>query len=408
MNILIIHCSFIYTGGGERIVLEQIDHLTRRGNKVLCYTPVLDTKNCFPDIIKKYQIKTFLPQLPRWFPIRHAIVMLLSCIITPLYAFKFKNVDIIIGENQPGAWIAYVLSVLTKKPYIVYLNHPNRMIYPRDNEDWASIKDFKLLSYLFFLFKPVLKILDNISIKNAKQRLVNGIFIGKEIEKIYNISWMACPSGAIRIKEYKDREENKSGKITINGRTIDRPFILFTGRHQKWKRIDWLVEIGSIISKQHQDFYILIPGSSTPYTEVLKRLTKKLHAQSYVLFLGRITQEELRKLYLQASAYAFPSEKEDFGIVIIEAMGHGVPVVAWNVGGPTDSVVDHKTGYLIEPYDKEKFAQALLSILTNNKLQNSLGRNAVEHIAKNFSWTRHTNILEQELKKAVVVKHKKV
>ena len=278
MKIAIFHCSFIYTGGGERIVLEQIDHLRKDGHDVVCYAPLLDETNCFPDIIKKYQIKTFLPQLSRRVPFRYAITLLLTCMFAPIFFFKFRNVDVIIGENQPGAWLAFVISKITGKPYVAYLNHPNRILYPRPHEDWAAIKDFKYLSILFSFFRPLIAYLDRISITAAKERLVNGIFIGKEIEEVYGCSWVACPSGTFYLNSYAEREEvakanNTRNKLmfampndwyvpsrvahytepveeknrlyevnndgfSIKGIVVDKPFILYTGRHQPWKRID--------------------------------------------------------------------------------------------------------------------------------------------------------------------------
>ena len=56
-----------------------------------------------------------------------------------------------------------------------------------------------------------------------------------------------------------------------------------------------------------------------------------------------------------ASAYVYPSPEEDFGMGIVEAMGTGTPVVAWANGGPTVTVRDQETGFLIESYDTDQF-----------------------------------------------------
>ena len=121
MKIALLHCSFIYTGGGERIVLEQIEHLRKDGHDVVCYAPVLDKKKCFPDIIDSYGVKTFLPQLPEWVPFRFGLLLLLTCLFAPFFIFSFRSVDLFIGENQPGIWLAFVFSKILRKPYIAYL-----------------------------------------------------------------------------------------------------------------------------------------------------------------------------------------------------------------------------------------------------------------------------------------------
>lgn len=131
IKITIFHCTLIYTGGGERIVFGQLEGLKKKGYDVSCYAPILDKKKCYPDIINKYPVFTFLPQLPSFVPFRHAILLLLTCSLAPFLAYKFKDTDLFIGENQPGTWLAFVISKILRKPYLIYTCHPNKMIYPR-------------------------------------------------------------------------------------------------------------------------------------------------------------------------------------------------------------------------------------------------------------------------------------
>ncbi len=465
MKITIIHCSFIYTGGGERIVLEQLSHLRGLGYDVDCYAPVVDFNSCFSDIIRSYNIKSFLPQLPHWFPLRHAIILLFSCLLIPFFALKFRSTDLFIGENQPGAWLAFVLSKILNKRYIAFLNHPNRILYPREHEDWATVSDFKFLSKFFAFFRPLLAYFDRISINGASERYVNGYFIGCEIAKIYHSSWVACPSGTSFLNDYSERITSDSVKITsdkpvftlpfpsslyahrhfsyldhahlaqskqdsqwgsllggeidnkfalrrmmhqskvacddpsgtahfIKGFDLSQMFILYTGRHQPWKRIDWLIEIFSLIKSQN--VYLVIPGPFTSHTVELQRLAVQLGVSDKVQFLGEIDQRELFLLYRRAAIYAFPSEREDFGIVVIEAMGQGLPVVAWDVGGPTDTVVDGVTGYLVSHYDKKMYARKLENLLQDRHLREEMGRAGIELVGAKFSWKNHISVLTQQ------------
>ncbi|MDQ3099154.1 MAG: glycosyltransferase family 4 protein [bacterium] len=466
MKVTLIHCSFIYTGGGERIVLEQLSHLKAAGYTVECYAPIVDFKNCFPDIIREYNIKTFLPQLPRWFPLRHAILLLLSCLLIPFFAFGFRKTDVFIGENQPGAWLAFVLARLLRKPYITFLNHPNRILYPREHEDWATVSDFKFLNTIFRYVKPILSYLDRISITGASKRFVNGYFIGQEIERIYHCDWIPCPSGTNYLENIAERtitlherveqryssvsdsfyprrhfsywdnqrhitmEQRKThgnlvgGEIdnvflsqhllyssdlssplmlntshNVNGFDITLTFILYTGRHQPWKRIDWLIESFSLLQTIHKrtNVYLVIPGSFTPHTLELRELAAQLGVQDYVVFLGDIDQEQLLALYRHATIYAFPSEREDFGIVVIEAMGQGLPVVAWNVGGPTDTVVDGVTGFLVSAYDKHQYSERLNELLEKPFLRLQMGKEGIARVREKFSWDLHVSVLAKGL-----------
>src|SRR5579859_2698274 len=88
-RIAIFHCGFTYSGGGERIVIEEVLGLRRRGFQVECYAPTVDASRCYPDLLADVRVRTFLPQLPRWFPFREAIQMAAASLLMPLYAWRF-------------------------------------------------------------------------------------------------------------------------------------------------------------------------------------------------------------------------------------------------------------------------------------------------------------------------------
>src|SRR5438552_4048301 len=140
-RIAVFHCGFTYSGGGERIVIEEVLGLRRRGYDVECYAPTVNASRCYPDLIGEGRVKTFLPQLPRWFPFREAVQMAATSLLMPLYAWRFRGVDAIVGCNQPSAWIAGWAARLMDVPYVVYLNQPNRLVYPRNVDrqtGWVS------------------------------------------------------------------------------------------------------------------------------------------------------------------------------------------------------------------------------------------------------------------------------
>ena len=64
VRILVFHLGFYFSGGGEKLVLEEIKGFQRAGFEVECFAPIVDKKRCFPDIIKKYPIYPILPQFP--------------------------------------------------------------------------------------------------------------------------------------------------------------------------------------------------------------------------------------------------------------------------------------------------------------------------------------------------------
>jgi len=86
---------------------------------------------------------------------------------------------------------------------------------------------------------------------------------------------------------------------------------------------------------------------------------------------------------------------------IVEAMAAGTSVVAWKNGGPTVTVRNGQTGYLVEPYDTDRFAQRILDLATNPSLAERLGRAGHRRVKELFSYERHIRVLEESLLYAV-------
>ena len=176
---------------------------------------------------------------------------------------------------------------------------------------------------------------------------------------------------------------------------------MFTSRHEPWKKFDWAVEVVSMVVKKHPDTRLVIPGAETTITPRLKMLARRLKISDKVVFTGAISQKSLWRLYQNAYLYIFTSPKEDLGIVVQEAQAAGVPVVAWKAGGPTVTVLDKMTGYLIEPYSLKKMVDSILYLLKEPLVRNKMGHAAWQHVKRKFSWDKHVDIMEKEFNKAL-------
>lgn len=391
-KITIFHCGFIYSGGGERIVLEEALGLKKRGYKVEVFAPTLDKKMCFPDLVNRVDVKTFLPNLFDKFPLKNATRMLSASLLAPFFAPLFTDTDVFIGANQPGAWIAFCVAKILNKPYIVYLNQPNRIVYPRPVDvefGWTTtVSDYQFLYKLFRLIKPLFRILDGISIQKSNAILVNGKYIGQVIENIYG-NWVI---------------DNPAGSYThpLSPR-IQRAskYALITNRHDPQKRFDYVISAMEKVVKEIPNAKLLIPGPFTKHTHKLLKQVKNLKLEKNVMFLGKVTEGKLQSLYKNAWVYCYPSPEEDFGLGPIEAGGWGVPTVAWNHAGPTVTVEDGVTGFLAKPYDVNEYADKIIKLFKNKGIRNKMGKMAWKRTRDEFSWNKHIDILEEEIKKVI-------
>jgi 2-deoxystreptamine N-acetyl-D-glucosaminyltransferase/2-deoxystreptamine glucosyltransferase len=120
--------------------------------------------------------------------------------------------------------------------------------------------------------------------------------------------------------------------------------------------------------------------------------------------LGFVSHDELEALYRRAAVVVCPSHREGFGVVAMEAMAHGRPVVASAVGGLLDLVVDGETGLLVPPGDIGALRAALDRLLADPDLRRRLGETGRERISERFSWdtvTRSTIALYERTSGAV-------
>jgi glycosyltransferase involved in cell wall biosynthesis len=401
-KIAIFHCSFAYSGGGERIVIEEVLGLRKRGYEVGLYAPAINEKECFPFLLPKASPKSILPRLPRWFPLRDAIDMAASSALIGLLAPGYAKYDVFVGANQPGVWFAYVLSKVLKKPYVIYLNQPNRMIYPRSVDlqtGWRTNANFVVLEKAIALFKPIIAWMDKISTRNANTLLANGRYIGDVIGQIYGKDYIECPAGAdpFDIDPKVTEETYYEGKVKANGHTLTKPYVLLTNRHYPQKKFEYAIKAIKTVVSNYKDIKLVISGSSTNYTTRLKRLVKKLGLERNVFFVGEVSDEELSNLYSQAAVYVYTSPQEDYGMGVVEAQYAGVPVVAWNHAGPTVTVRSGVTGFLAKPYEVSDYAGSILNLLKDKSKRIQMGKNAREHVIKNFSWSHHIDVLERAI-----------
>lgn len=412
LHIALVHCGFAYSGGGERLIIEEARGLVKKGHHVDVFVPTWNKALCYPDVLKKITVYTLFPFIPLNIPMKHALEQVFAALLVPFYSFRFLKYDILIGANQPGAWIAYCVSKMLRKPYVVYMNQPNRLLYPRKidiKEKWANIKDYAFVHSLIVKLKFFVNIADKVSFTRGSSILVNGDYIGSIIQRIYKKDFITCPAGAypqdfslLRVNPHtayvgKFSFRNKDGMKF----DIEKPYVLITNRHQPQKRFDYGIKAFNIFRKRYPDMKLIIPGPFTDETNKLKRIVNRLKLNNYVLFVGQISEKDLQKLYRESVLYIYTAPEEDYGMGIVEAMGWGVPVVAWNHAGPTVTIKDGLTGYLAKPYDITDFAEKMHEAIKIMPERAEMGKRAWNHVRDNFSWDSHINILERSLYQAL-------
>jgi starch synthase len=162
--------------------------------------------------------------------------------------------------------------------------------------------------------------------------------------------------------------------------------ILFVGRLTPAKGLPTLLNALDHI-KRRVSLQIVGPVPNVQYGNELRILANKVVSRTGhdVKFLGVQPEEELVRLYQGASFLAMPSLSEPFGIVGLEALSCGTPVVASSVGGIPEFIENGKNGFLVPPTDPTKLAQAIQSLLDDRKLRIRFGKEGRRLVEEKFS-----------------------
>lgn len=222
--------------------------------------------------------------------------------------------------------------------------------------------------------RPVLKFL----IGRANAIFANSSFTAKKIKAIRDCEVFISPYGTTLSASAGGEIHAQNGKFKI----------LFVGRHIERKGLTYLIQAAALLPKG--DFEIRIVGVGD-LTETLKAEAAKL-APETIVFTGKLSPQELAAEYEGANVFTLPAivdskgDTEGLGVVLIEAAEYNLPIVASNVGGIPDVVLDGKTGLLVPEKDPEALAEAFKKLSGNAALMAELNRNAHDHIRENFSW----------------------
>jgi glycosyltransferase involved in cell wall biosynthesis len=154
------------------------------------------------------------------------------------------------------------------------------------------------------------------------------------------------------------------------------------------------------VRERYPQATLVITGSDTPYTDVLRRQAGERGLRDAIRFMGLVSERELEALYAAAAVYVYPSPEEDFGMGIVEAMGRGTPVVAWDQAGPTGIITDGVDGRRIAAENIDAFGDAVLALLAEDADRERVGRAAWRTATDRFSFAAHTQILEDALREA--------
>lgn len=194
---------------------------------------------------------------------------------------------------------------------------------------------------------------------------------------------------------YDISEKAKNGKKQAVFREkynipYDKKLIAVVGRlrHEKGQIV--ALEAMSAIAAKMPETLLLLAGDG-PDAEKLKEKTGELGIKNHVRFLGRLDIAEIFTLYGLSNCVLIPSIYEGFGLIAVEAMAAGLPVVASSVGGLKEIVADGGTGYLVQTSNSQEFAEKVVRILKSEELTTQMGEKGFQRAKEMFSYEAYSH-----------------
>jgi glycosyltransferase involved in cell wall biosynthesis len=157
---------------------------------------------------------------------------------------------------------------------------------------------------------------------------------------------------------------------------IRRPYFLSVGAVEPRKNVVRLLEAFQLLTKEFAEgVRLVVVGAARDQAEDAARALDAAADGSRVIWLEHATCDQLRAVYSQALAFAFPSLYEGFGLPVLEAMSHGLPVIASRVSALPELVGEH-AGLLVDPYDAADLATAMRRVWRDGALRRALSEAA--------------------------------
>jgi len=345
MRIAIFHDFFGTIGGGEKLVVELA-----RGLKADIITTQIDKKNI--KLMSADDIKIISIGKPILFPVLKQI----SASIMFAKA-KHNNYDFYILS---GNWA--IFAAKHHKPNLLYCHTPVRMFY-------QAYPDFKKLAPwwakpLFALWVKVHKYFLEKNLKHIGAVVANSNDCKERVKKYYKRASIVINPP---IKQYKFRKYGD--------------FWLSVNRLYPHKRVELQLEAFRKLPKEK----LVIVGGVTKgdHSEAYKKelLWDK---PSNVVFLGEVNEKKLEELYADCKGFIATSEKEDFGMNVLEAMSAGKAVAAVNEGGYKETMINGKTGFLVNA-DVDDVVKAIKKINSNPaRFRKMCEKRAEQYSVNNF------------------------
>lgn len=400
MKIALIVKNLNIKGGTQRQALCLARELKRLGHDIKAYTFSFDREKCYSDLMAEIEIislppeklnkKSYLPQIRK---LRETVYE--NKISRELARLIDKDTEVLNPHDQVSYKAAYYFKKETKNIPAVWMMNDlplSRFIYDRER---ICRPDFKkpllnVMSYYlkdWYENKKFLSRQDKIVVLDNWNKGLVKKYLGREAEVVRS---------GLDIEKFSYRAKAMSGRVNL----------LMAGIFFPHRRFEDAVEAVKILREEGRDVNLAIVGSGEldkKYYEKIVKLTADLKLNDCVSFLGRVSDEELVRLYQEKDIFIFSNYPQTWGLAVFEAMAAGTPVIISRGAGAHEVLTDKENALIVEEKQPAQIAQAVKELADSPELYQKLNQQGRQFAEENITWRQYAlkmlKIFEQETDK---------
>lgn len=360
MNIAIIHDVFIEFGGAERVLLALLDLYPTAD----VYIPLF--RNDRRVEIHQHTKGKIITSYFNFIPFIHSASIVLKPLLYLYWeTLDLKEYDLVISSSHSFSSKSVITGPNTL--HVSYIHTPPRYLYAEYNE--TRILHHPMMQMLLSPLLSWLRVRDFIGAQRPDVLIANSKTVQARIKKYYRRdSTVIYPPVQIPKKLRKRNPQ----------------YFLCVSRLAKQKGIDLAIFACNDLRER---LVIIGEGGQEKYLRSIAGPT--------IEFWGRVPDEQMAPVWAGAKALIYPSIDEDFGIVPVEAMAHGVPVIGHNSGGTKETVVDGKTGVLFEKWTTVELIRTLKKCKNMNTPTKMIQNYAARFSSIIFNKNIHTFLMKK-------------
>jgi len=355
------------------------------GHHVDIFCVDLDKEKCYPHLLK--QLSVYSVNTTNKKQTHHlAKYSILQKVVNLIPHFLNKRHNLLLLRD--------LILKYDKKVHYDYYNYHETEVY-KLCEFFPREKNFWMMNDLFIkgesLPETIYRRLGHLEYQIKYRRKMNKIIVLDAINKSIIKRYLHTDSVIVRSGLKQDDFYFK--RRYVNKKTLS---LLATGIFFPHRRFEDLIEAMNILvnKKKHKDINLAIIGETKTdllYFTKIESLVKNYHLEKYVSFLGRVSEDELKKRYKTSDIFIFPNNPQTWGLAVFEAMLSGCVAIVSKGAGAHEVLIDNKTAMLVDTERPTQIAKKIELLNNNFPLRRDIAKAGQQFVKDNISWNKYAS-----------------